>query len=547
MSDFIAYVSFLFASIPHRSINLVANAILAPIFLHEKITRVDILALFFIIGGCTITVVFGSREDTPRSLEALLFAYTKPAFIIFAIIASGLLILAYVVGVLFVQTITLRFMHRPIAQALLVANDAEEADADAASQLPSSSVDYRPPELADNGSKRSGRGDDEPSLRSQSSLLSDSSVASSSAVAMVHAIGPRNVAPSPLFPSESGDGPLAMSMPAIELPSLSPPSNNVLFTRSAASSSLRPSSASPNANETPISIDPAPCAVVISTLRVAPAAALDTVDLGASGAAPALVARSGTLTDDFPISAADAATIDTFTRERSHSLANRSEISHALRTHLGSILLPAPIYDPIHAAASRISLSTRIRFLAVTYAAFGGALSSVNILMTKIVGELISITSSGENQFRNPLAYLFVGVLVVSNTASIYWMQRALQLFDALIVVPMFQVTFSILSILTGAIYFEEIYSFSALQGGLFPLGVFITILGIWLLSQRDSLQGPLTSSSPASSSSPPGGLRVSPSPSGSGTHTPVPLRSRNNSVSDDRHASSAAAHEPLP
>ncbi len=540
MTDFIKRVSFSICFNPLHSINLVANAILAPIFLHEKITRVDILALFFIIGGCTITVVFGSREDTPRTLEALLFAYTKPAFIIFAIIASGLLILSYVVGVLFVQTITMRFMHRPIAQALLVASDAEEADADTSSQLPSSDVDYRPPELGENGStRRAEHGDDEPSLRSQSSLLSDSSVTSSSAVAMVHASGQRNVAPSPLFPSESGDGPMAMSMPAIELPSLSPPANNVLFTRTAVTPSPRPSSASRNASETPISIDPAPSAVVISTMRVAPAAALDTVDLGASGAAPAL-ARSGTLTDDFPISAADAATIETFTRERSDSLANRSEISHAVRHHLGSILLPAPIYDPIHAAASRISLSTRIRFLAVTYAAFGGALSSVNILMTKIVGELISITSSGENQFSNPLAYLFVGVLVVSNTASIYWMQRALQLFDALIVVPMFQVTFSILSILTGAIYFEEIYSFSALQGGLFPLGVFITILGIWLLSQRESLQGPLTSSSPASSSSPPGGVRVSPSPSGSGTHTPVPLRSRNNSVSDERHASSA-------
>jgi hypothetical protein len=540
LTDFITRLSFSICFNPLLSINLVANAILAPIFLHEKITRVDILALFFIIGGCTITVVFGSREDTPRTLEALLFAYTKPAFIIFAIIASGLLILAYVVGVLFVQTITMRFMHRPIAQALLVANDAEEADADAASQLPSSDVDYRPPGLDENGStRRAEHGDDEPSLQTQSSLLSDSSVTSSSAVAMVHASGPRSVAPSPLFPSESGDGPMAMSMPAIVLPSLSPPANNVLFTRTAATSSPRPSSASRNANETPISIDPAPSAMVISTTRVAPAAALDSVNLGASGVASAL-ARPGTLTDDFPISAADAATIETFTRERSNSLANRSEISHAVRHHLGSILLPAPIYDPIHAAASRISLSTRIRFLAVTYAAFGGALSSVNILMTKIVGELISITSSGENQFRNPLAYVFFGVLIVSNTASIYWMQRALQLFDALIVVPMFQVTFSILSILTGAIYFEEIYSFSALQGGLFPLGVFITILGIWLLSQRESLQGPLTSSSPASSSSSPGGVRVSPSPSGSGAHTPVPSRSRNNSVSDERHASSA-------
>ena len=65
-------------------------------------------------------------------------------------------------------------------------------------------------------------------------------------------------------------------------------------------------------------------------------------------------------------------------------------------------------------------------------------------------------------------------------------MQRALQLFDALIVVPMFQVTFTVLSILTGAFYFQEIYTFTALQAGLFPLGVLITIVGTYVLSLRD-------------------------------------------------------------
>jgi hypothetical protein len=43
-------------------------------------------------------------------------------------------------------------------------------------------------------------------------------------------------------------------------------------------------------------------------------------------------------------------------------------------------------------------------------------------------------------------------------------MQKALQMFDALIVVPMFSVTVSILSIVTGAIYFNEIATFTWTQ-----------------------------------------------------------------------------------
>ena len=81
----------------------------------------------------------------------------------------------------------------------------------------------------------------------------------------------------------------------------------------------------------------------------------------------------------------------------------------------------------------------------------GGALSSVNILMTECLGELISESATGTDQFAHPLAYIFIGILIVSNVSEVFWMQRALQLFDALIVVPMFSVTVSVLSILTGA------------------------------------------------------------------------------------------------
>jgi hypothetical protein len=105
----------------------------------------------------------------------------------------------------------------------------------------------------------------------------------------------------------------------------------------------------------------------------------------------------------------------------------------------------------------------------------------------RCLGELISeSTTSGVNQFSHPLAYVFIGILVFSNVSEVYWMQKALQLFDALIVVPMFSVTVSVLSIVTGAVFFNEIAEFQMKQIILFPLGVLITLCGVYLLSQRE-------------------------------------------------------------
>jgi hypothetical protein len=65
-------------------------------------------------------------------------------------------------------------------------------------------------------------------------------------------------------------------------------------------------------------------------------------------------------------------------------------------------------------------------------------------------------------------------------------MQKALGLFDALLIGPLFSVTLTLISILTGAIYFNEIAGFTVTQAILFPVGVFITLCGVFLLSQRE-------------------------------------------------------------
>ena len=108
--------------------------------------------------------------------------------------------------------------------------------------------------------------------------------------------------------------------------------------------------------------------------------------------------------------------------------------------------------------------------------------------MTKCIAELVKVSTSdgGVNEFAQPTTYCFLLILLVSNVSEIYWMQRALQMFDALIVVPLFTVTVSMLSIVTGIIFFDELKTFTWTQFVLFPVGVLVTLSGVYLLSQRE-------------------------------------------------------------
>jgi hypothetical protein len=54
--------------------------------------------------------------------------------------------------------------------------------------------------------------------------------------------------------------------------------------------------------------------------------------------------------------------------------------------------------------------------------------------MTKCIGELVSQSSTGENEFKRPLTYLFVGTLLFSNASEIYWYTLGI-VFDLLMVI----------------------------------------------------------------------------------------------------------------
>jgi len=94
---------------------------------------------------------------------------------------------------------------------------------------------------------------------------------------------------------------------------------------------------------------------------------------------------------------------------------------------------------------------------------------------------------SSRYEFHSWFTYSIV--LLFLCTAG-FWMARlneGLSLFDAILIVPMFQIAWTFFSICTGFVYFQEYQVFDTLRIIMFVLGMTFVFLGISLLAPDDS------------------------------------------------------------
>ena len=119
--------------------------------------------------------------------------------------------------------------------------------------------------------------------------------------------------------------------------------------------------------------------------------------------------------------------------------------------------------------------------------ALSGALGAQSVMFGKMVSCLISTTLQGDNQLFSVFPYLFLFSMLFFIFTQIHFLALALSYFDALYCVPIFQCFFILISTVGGATFFQEFSNFSTEQAIIFPLGILVTLVGVFLLAQRDS------------------------------------------------------------
>lgn len=119
------------------------------------------------------------------------------------------------------------------------------------------------------------------------------------------------------------------------------------------------------------------------------------------------------------------------------------------------------------------------------YVLLSSFIASFTTLSIKSLAEIIDRILIGDNLFFSKLFNLFFISLILCTFLQIYWLNRALKHYDALLVIPIFHVSWTILSILTAGIYFQDFDHFSHYQLRNFIIGVLIIFFGSFFLAFR--------------------------------------------------------------
>lgn len=116
-----------------------------------------------------------------------------------------------------------------------------------------------------------------------------------------------------------------------------------------------------------------------------------------------------------------------------------------------------------------------------------GTLSAQSFLVGKMIMAAIVASIEHERTFEvlNVFFFAFLLWLLVSIGGQIHFFTRALQRYDALLVVPVFQSALLITSTAAAAAFFQEFQQFDALHACLVVLGLLCILLGVRILGQR--------------------------------------------------------------
>ena len=120
-------------------------------------------------------------------------------------------------------------------------------------------------------------------------------------------------------------------------------------------------------------------------------------------------------------------------------------------------------------------------------AAISGTMGAQNVLFAKSVSTLV--VKSIQNKGRTCFAYWETYLLCIALVSTIYfqlrWLNSALKRFSALYVAPLFQAFWITVSVMGGLIVYKEFNDMLLSQKIVFPLGVVVTILGVFYLTTQ--------------------------------------------------------------
>ncbi|XP_009795431.1 putative magnesium transporter NIPA8 [Nicotiana tabacum] len=124
-----------------------------------------------------------------------------------------------------------------------------------------------------------------------------------------------------------------------------------------------------------------------------------------------------------------------------------------------------------------------------SYALVSGAIGSCSVLFAKSLSNMLRLSMSSTGGYAILNSRFTYSMLLMFLSTGGFWMARlnqGLSRFDAILIVPMFQIAWTFFSICTGFVYFEEYKVFDTLRTTMFILGMISVFVGCYLLAPED-------------------------------------------------------------
>ncbi|XP_038056697.1 NIPA-like protein 2 [Patiria miniata] len=111
-------------------------------------------------------------------------------------------------------------------------------------------------------------------------------------------------------------------------------------------------------------------------------------------------------------------------------------------------------------------------------------LASLTVISSKAVSGMITLTVGGDSQLTYAIFYIMIIVIFVTGVIQIRYVTRAMQSFQATVVVPTFFVFFTVSAILAGIFFYGEFNGLTFVQVVMFLFGCFCSFVGVLFITQ---------------------------------------------------------------
>lgn len=143
-----------------------------------------------------------------------------------------------------------------------------------------------------------------------------------------------------------------------------------------------------------------------------------------------------------------------------------------------------------------------MKILPISYALYSGMIGTQSVLFSKALSTLLRTTIDGDGQLDS---WLFWVVLILFICCAYFWVMslnkacicstagysqaslccatslllwiylQALRLFPAVVIVPTMQISWTLFSVISGGIYYQEYKAFTLFTASMFALGVLVS------------------------------------------------------------------------